>query len=81
MINGNHHTRGQQAAMFFAGIATWETLGHWWLGTVGRDALPIKVGQWNFGVEANWVAMTAWPIILAALVWYAWLRPARMPAL
>jgi hypothetical protein len=62
-------SRGQQAAMFLAGIAANETLGHWWLGTLGRDMLPMKFGQFTVTV------------VLGGLVWFAWVRKERIPAL
>jgi hypothetical protein len=55
----NGHSR--QAAMFLAGVAADETLGHWWLGTLGRDALPMKVGPWSITSDVNVGFMIAWP--------------------
>ena len=74
-------SRGQQAAMFLAGIAANETLGHWWLGTLGRDMLPMKLGQWTVTEQANVAFMIAWPMVLGGLVWFAWVRKERIPAL
>ena len=78
MTNGMN---GRHAAMFLAGIAADETLGHWWLGTLGKDMLPMKVGPWSITTDVNVGFMIAWPVALAALVWYAWFRKERVPAL
>jgi hypothetical protein len=75
----NGHSR--QAAMFLAGVAADETLGHWWLGTLGRDALPMKVGPWSITSDVNVGFMIAWPAVLVTLVWFAWFRKERMLAL
>jgi hypothetical protein len=75
----NGHSR--QAAMFLAGVAADETLGHWWLGTLGRDALPMKVGPWSITSDVNVGFMIAWPAVLVTLVRFAWFRKERMPAL
>jgi hypothetical protein len=75
----NGHSR--QAAMFLAGVAADETLGHWWLGTLGRDALPMKVGPWSITSDVNVGFMIMWPAVLATLVWIAWFRKERIPAL
>ena len=76
-----HCTKGRMAAMFLAGVAANETVGHWWLGTFGKDLLPVKVGPWSIGAEANSVLMIAWPLVLVALAWYAWFRKEHVPAL
>jgi hypothetical protein len=81
MTNGNHYTRAQQAAMFFAGITAWETLGHWWLGTWGQELLPFRVGGFEFTATHNYVMMVVWPALTFVLAWYAWFKPARIPAL
>ena len=74
-------SRAQLASMFLAGYAANETLGHWWLGTLGRDMLPLKVGQWTVTEQANIAFMIAWPVVLGGLVWFAWVRTERIPAL
>jgi hypothetical protein len=78
MTNG---TNGRHAAMFLAGIAADESLGHWWLGTLGKDMLPMKVGPWSITADVNVGFMIAWPVVFAILVWYAWFRKERLPAL
>ncbi len=70
--------RAKEFAKFFAGIAAHETVGHWWLGVWGRDLMPIKFAGITFTEQYNMVLMAAWPIILAALVYYAWIR--KQPA-
>jgi hypothetical protein len=62
----------REFAKFVSGIAAHETLGHWWLGTFGRDWLPLKLSWFTFTREMNVVAMAAWPVVLAALVYFAW---------
>ena len=74
-------TKGQQLCMFAAGIAAAETLGHWWLGTLAKDSLPIKIGSYTFTQDWNVYAMVAWPVVLGVLVWFAWMRKERVPAL
>jgi hypothetical protein len=68
----NHHT-SREVAKFLAGIACHETLGHLWLGTLGRDLLPLSFSLFTFTEDMNLVCMVVWPVILAGLVWYAWL--------
>jgi hypothetical protein len=75
----NGHAR--QAAMVLFGVAADETLGHWWLGTMGKDMLPMKVGPWSITSEVNVGFMIGWPIALAFLGWFAWYRKDRVPAL
>ena len=70
-------TNGRHAAMFLAGIAADQTVGHWWIGTLGRDLLPMQIGPLNFTPSLNNLLMAAWPVVLAALVWYAWFRKER----
>ena len=69
----------KEFAKFFAGIAASETIGHWWLGIWGGDLLPMKLSWFTFTSALNMFAMAFWPMLLAALVYYAWLRqaPAR----
>ena len=74
-------SKGRQAAMVLAGLAADETVGHWWLGTLGKDMLPVRVGPWSITAEANMVFMIGWPLALAFLAWYAWFRKERVPAL
>jgi hypothetical protein len=76
MASQSHHL-----AVFLAGIAFQESLGHWWLGIWGRDILPIKLGPWSFTYETNLLFMIGWPIVLGSLVWYVWIRRQRQPAL
>ena len=40
-------------AVYLAGVATSETLGHWWLGVWGKDLLPVKVGPWTITADVN----------------------------
>lgn len=70
--------RAREFAKFFSGIAAHETVAHWWLGIWGRDLLPFKLSWFTFTEELNFFAMTAWPIVLIALVYVAWVRPARV---
>ena len=67
--------------LVLVGIVANETLGHWWLGTFGKELLPMKFGPWNITTDVNVGFMIAWPIALAVLVWYAWFRKERLPAL
>ena len=73
-------SRGQQAAMFLAGVAANETLGHWWLGTLGREKLPVTIGPVTVTEQANIAFMIGWPVFLAFLAWYAWFRKERVLA-
>lgn len=67
--------RGRDVAMVLVGVAATETVGHWWLGTMGRDMMPIKFGNlWTVTPEFNLLLMIAWPVALAVLVWLAWFR-------
>ena len=75
------NNQGKQFAMVLTGVAADETVGHWWLGTFGRDLLPLNMGPWTVTTEANMAFMVAWPAVLAFVVWYAWFRKERMPAL
>jgi len=64
----------RDVAKVVAGVAANETIGHWWLGTVGTRFLPIDFGWFSFTREANWFAMGAWPLVLGVCVWVGWLR-------
>ena len=70
--------QAREIAKFAAGIAANESLGHWWLGTLGREHLPIRLSLMTLGENVNYIAMVAWPIVLAALVYYAWLSKASV---
>lgn len=61
--------QGRDIAMFFAGWAAAETLGHWLLGILGSDVFPMTVGGFTFTSKWNTFAMVAWPIVLVALVY------------
>jgi hypothetical protein len=65
-----HITR--DIAKFFSGWAAAETVGHWWMGTWGRELLPMELGWFTFTPAINTFAMTAWPIVLAGLVYFGW---------
>ncbi len=68
--------------LVLVGIVANETLGHWWLGTMGRDALPLKIGErWTVTPEFNLALMILWPVVLAVLVWMAWFKraPGALP--
>lgn len=69
--------RAKEAAKFLSGVAAHETVGHWWLGVWGRHLLPRDLGWFTFTEQMNWFAMAGWPVVLAALVYYAWIRPSR----
>lgn len=67
--------RGRDVAMVLVGVAATETAGHWWLGTMGRDMLPMRFGDlWTVTPEFNLALMIGWPIALAVLIWLAWFR-------
>ncbi len=66
--------RRKEFAKFFAGIAAHETVGHWWLGIWGHDLLPIRFAGITFTEQVNLVLMAVWPVVLAALVYYAWIH-------
>ncbi|HEY3244378.1 MAG TPA: hypothetical protein VGM03_13615 [Phycisphaerae bacterium] len=59
-------------AKFLAGFAANETIGHWWVGIWGTDLFPMKIGGFTFTSTINTFAMIVWPIVLIALVYYAW---------
>lgn len=67
-------SRAKEFAKFVSGIAAHETVGHWWLGVWGRDLMPIKFFGITFTAEYNMILMAVWPLVLAALVSYAWIR-------
>ena len=81
MHSGNGNGHGRQVAMVLVGYAANETLGHWWLGTLGRDMLPMRIGNWTVTPEMNVGFMIGWPIVLGCLIWFAWFRKERVPAL
>lgn len=60
--------------VFFAGIAAWETLGHWWLGLFGQDLLPMNLGWFTWTQPMNLVTMVVWPVVFVALAYMAWFR-------
>ena len=70
----------REIAKFLSGYAATEAIGHWWMGTWGRHLLPMDVGWFTFTPAVNLFAMIIWPLVLAALVYYAWIRKAE-PAL
>ena len=84
MNHENHgHHPSRELAKFLAGIAFNESLGHLWLGTFGRDLLPLPLKLFTFTAGMNDVCMIAWPLVCAGLVWYGWMyHPAgsRAPA-
>lgn len=67
----NHHA-SRECAKFLAGIAFQESIGHLWLGIWGRDLLPLSLRWFTFTAEMNAICMVAWPTLLVASVWYAW---------
>jgi hypothetical protein len=69
--------RTRDLLLILTGMAASETLGHWWLGTFGRDVLPLKVGdRWTVTPEFNLALMILWPVALAILAWMVWFRRA-----
>jgi hypothetical protein len=67
--------RKRDLLLVLVGMAANETLGHWWLGTIARDVLPIRIGdRWTITPEFNLALMIIWPVILSALVWFAWFK-------
>ena len=64
MHSGNGNGHGRQVAMVLVGYAANETFGHWWLGTLGRDMLPMRIGNWTVTPEMNVGFMIGWPIVL-----------------
>jgi len=68
---------GRELAKFFSGVAANETIGHGWLGIWGKDLLPMKIGGFTFTSTINTYAMIVWPLVLIALVYYAWLHKTR----
>lgn len=65
-----HATR--EIAKALSGYAGAETIGHWWMGIWGRHLLPMDVGWFTFTPALNTFAMIVWPLVLAALVYFAW---------
>jgi hypothetical protein len=65
---------GREVAKFFSGVVAHETLGHWWLGIWGSDLLPWKIGGYTFTSAINAYCMIGWPIVLAVLLYFAWIR-------
>ncbi|MFM9169371.1 MAG: hypothetical protein ACKOTD_04405 [Phycisphaerales bacterium] len=55
----------------------------------GRQAAMVVVGyaanetlgHWSVTQEVNLGFMIGWPIVLGFLIWYAWFRKERVPAL
>ncbi|MFM8872919.1 MAG: hypothetical protein ACKOJI_06150 [Phycisphaerales bacterium] len=39
------------------------------------------LGHWSVTQEVNLGFMIGWPIVLGFLIWYAWFRKERVPAL
>ena len=76
MNHANHHA-SREVAKFLAGVACNESLGHLWLGTFGRDLLPLPLKVFTFTAGMNDVCMVVWPLVLAGLVWYGWLWQPR----
>lgn len=69
--------RTRDLLLVLVGMAVDETLGHWWLGTMARDLLPLKIGErWTVTPEFNLALMILWPVVLAALSWLVWFRRA-----
>lgn len=69
--------RTRDLLLVLVGMATSETLGHWWLGTMARDVLPLKIGdRWTVTPEFNTALMVIWPLALAFLAWLVWFRGA-----
>jgi hypothetical protein len=64
----------REIAKFLAGYAGAETIGHWAMWIWGQHLLPIDLGWFKFTAGLNNFAMIVWPVILAALVYYAWVR-------
>ena len=63
---------GKEIAKAATGFAACETIGHWWIGLSGDRFLPIDLGWFTFTREMNQIVMIAWPLILVALIVYAW---------
>ena len=59
-------------AKVLCGYAGAETIGHWWMGVWGRHLMPMEMGWFTFTPAFNTFAMIAWPLVLAALVYFAW---------
>lgn len=78
--NGVHGMKARLAAMFLAGIAADETVGHWWLGTFGRDMLPMQFGGLTVTSTLNTAMMVIWPVILVLSLWFAVFRKGRRAA-
>ena len=75
------HSTSRDIAKFLAGIAFSESVGHLWLGIWGQDMLPWQFSWFTFTSTMNTVAMVAWPMVFAGLVWLAWVRaPGRRHA-
>ena len=67
-------TRTREIAKFLSGIAFHETLGHWWLGTWGKEMLPWKLSWFTFTTAMNNACMVVWAVMFVALVWFGWVR-------
>ena len=78
--NGVHGMKARLAAMFLAGIAADETVGHWWLGTFGRDMLPMQFGGLTVTSTLNTAMMVIWPVVLVLSLWFAVFRKGRRAA-
>jgi hypothetical protein len=63
---------GRELAKVAAGFAASETLGHWWIGIWGAKLLPMDLGWFTFTREMNQIVMIVWPLVLLALIIYAW---------
>ena len=68
------NSTSREVAKFLSGIAFSESIGHLWLGIWGQDMLPWQFSWFTFTSTINNVAMVIWPIVLFALLWFAWLR-------
>ena len=67
--------RSRDVLLVLVGVVANETVGHWWLGTMAKDVLPLRIGQHlTVTPEFNLALMIIWPVVLAVLVWLAWFR-------
>lgn len=64
--------RAREVTKFLAGVAAEETTIHWALGF--SDVLPLKIVGVTITPTLNTIAMVAWPIVAALLIYYAWVR-------
>lgn len=67
----------REIAKFFSGVAANQVLTH---GVMAASGTRFAVFGINYTPELNTIAVVLWSVILAALVYFAWVRRASEPS-